>query len=306
MTLVRTKKSKALWHPSFILHWLAVCILYCIAWLPMSKKHQIAEILGRFVYRTMKNRSKATQRNIEICFPAYTPQGQAALVADSFVSTAEGLLEMLQLYWRDVTPYIDNMTVIGKEHLIDAQSRGTGVLLIGGHFGVIDMSLPLVGSQLTKPGYMYRPNSNPVIDWMIESGRNRNFEIASFNKRQLKEMIEFIKSGGEVWYAPDQDFGQRCDVFVPFFGVNTGCISTPSWIAKESGATVLHVAPFRLPNGHFEVVFSPVFENFGEDPKEDALRWNAALETAIKRHPEQYLWQHKRFKTRPPGEEQVY
>jgi KDO2-lipid IV(A) lauroyltransferase len=299
-------KKLPLWHPRLWLHWLIVLVLFCLAWLPMKKKHQIATPLGRFVSRKMSSRTKVTRQNIEACFPDLSAKEQNKIVEDSFISTAEGLLEMLQLWWRDVTPYLDGMTVIGKEHLLDAQSRGTGVLLIGGHFGVIDMTLPLVGSQLKRPGYMYRPNNNPVIDWMIESGRNRNFEIQSFDKYQLKDMIEFIKEGGEVWYAPDQDFGRRCDVFVPFFGVNTGCISTPSWIAKESGATVLHVAPFRLPNGKYEVVFSPVFEGFGEDPQKDAEMWNNALESAIRRYPAQYLWQHKRFKTRPPGEPAIY
>ncbi len=298
--------ERALWHPSLWLHWLLVFLLYCLAWLPMGKKHQIADRLGRFVNRKMRSRSKVTRQNIEICFPELSHAERNKIVEDSFISTAEGLLEMLQLWWRDVSPYLDSMTVIGKEHLLDAQSRGTGVLLIGGHFGVIDMTLPLVGSQLRRPGYMYRPNTNPVIDWMIESGRNRNFEIQSFDKYQLKEMVQFIKDGGEVWYAPDQDFGRRCDIFVPFFGVSTGCISTPSWIARESGATVLHVAPFRRANGQFEVIFSPVFEGFGKDPQGDAEMWNRALESAIKRHPAQYLWQHKRFKTRPPGEAPVY
>jgi KDO2-lipid IV(A) lauroyltransferase len=299
-------KKRPLWHPSFFPSWIVVFILKCIAWLPMSGKHRIAQWLGRFIYRRMKSRSQVTRTNIRACFPELNEAQQETLVRDSFVSTAEGCLEMLHLWWRDVTPYIEKMTVIGKEHLEDAHSRGTGVLLIGGHFGIIDLTLPLVGSQLKRPGYMYRANNDPVIDRMIEGGRNRHFEIESFGKYQLKEMIDFLADGGEVWYAPDQDFGRRCDQFVPFFGVNTGCISTPSWIAKESGATVLHVAPFRLPNGHFEVVFSPVFEGFGDDPYRDAINWNTALESAIRRHPEQYLWLHKRFKTRAPGETNIY
>ena len=300
------RKHKPLWHPTFWLSWVIVAVLYCLAWLPMGKKHQIAERLGGFAYRKMKSRTKVAEKNIKVCFPELSEAEQEKIVLESFVSTAEGFFEMLQLWWRDVTPYLDTMTVIGKEHLLDAQSRGTGVLLIGGHFGVIDMTLPLVGTQLKRAGYMYRPNNNPVIDWMIESGRNRNFEIQPFHKRQLKDMIDFIKDGGEVWYAPDQDFGQKCDVFVPFFGTVAGCISTPSWIARESGATVLHVAPFRLPDSRYEVVFSPVFEGFGEDPEKDARDWNAALEAAIRRHPEQYLWLHKRFKTRPEGVAKVY
>ena len=304
--MAQHKKKRPLWHPSFILTWLVVFILYCIAQLPLLWKHKIAQKLGGFIHKKMKSRVKASQQNIEGCFPELSKPEQEVLVKDCFISTSEGFVETLQAWWRDLTPYMNNLEVVGLENLRDAQSRGGGVLLIGGHFGIFDIALPFIASQLNKPGYMYRPNSNPVVDWMIESGRQRNVDIQSFHKRQLKDMIQYMKEGGEVWYAPDQDFGKKCDLFVPFFGVNAGCISTPSWIAKESGAAVVHVSQYRHPNGHYEIVFSPVLENFGEDIQQDAIDWNACLEAAIRRHPEQYFWLHKRFKTRAPGEASFY
>jgi len=304
--MAKNKKHRPLWHPSLWLTWVVVFILFCIASLPLLWKHSIANKLGGFAHSKMKSRVKTTKKNIAGCFPELSEQEQSKLVEDCFISTSEGFVETLQSWWRDMTPYMKKLKVVGLENLKDAQSRGGGVLIIGGHFGIFDIALPFIAAQLKKPGYMYRPNNNPVVDWMIESGRQRNVDIESFDKRHLRDMIQFMKDGGEVWYAPDQDFGRKCDQFVPFFGINTGCISTPSWIAKESGAAVIHASQYRHPNGHYEIVFSPVLENFGEDQHQDAIEWNACLENAIRRHPEQYLWLHKRFKTRAPGEDSFY
>jgi len=107
-------------------------------------------------------------------------------------------------------------------------------------------------------------------------------------------------------YACDQDFGAKTEVFVPFFGVEAPCISSPSYIARVSGASVICVSHLRLPDGQYQVRFSPVQEGFGEDLKADAEAWNRFLEAAVREHPDQYLWLHKRFKTRPEGHAAVY
>ena len=148
---------------------------------------------------------------------------------------------------------------------------------------------------------MCRPHDSPVIDRGVEQGKRRQEGIRAVDKQRLEEMLAFIKDGGQVWYAVDQDFGNKCDLFAPFFGVQAGCVSAPSWIARESGATVLVVSQFRHPNGQYEIEFSPILEGFGEDNQADADLWNMHLSNAVKKHPDQYLWLHKRFKTRSEG-----
>jgi KDO2-lipid IV(A) lauroyltransferase len=269
-------------------------------------KQSLGEKLGRATHKRLKSRKKVTQQNISGCFPELNDQQQAQLVEDTFIACSKGFMETTHAWWGDVSPYVDNMIVTGQEHFLEAQRRNKGMLLLGGHFSLFDLALPLFASKLNKPGYMYRPHNNPVIDRMIERGRRRHYGIQGFDKRHLKDMIQFIKGGGQVWYATDQDFGAKCDVFAPFFGVNTACISAPSWIARESGASILCVSQYRHPNGQYEINFSPILENFGEDNEADAISWNVQLEKAIRRHPEQYLWLHKRFKTRAPDDQPFY
>ncbi len=304
--MAKKNKFRPVWHPALWPTWIVVFILYCISLMPMTMKQTAGDKLGRLLHKKLKGRTKIAKQNISACFPELSEAEQSALVEDTFVACTRGFLETTHSWWRDVTPYVDNLIITGEEHLIAAQERKNGILLLGGHFSIFDLALPFFASKLSKPGYMYRPNDNPVIDRMIEQGRRKHYGIQGFNKRQLKDMITFIKEGGEVWYAADQDFGSKGTEFVKFFGINTGCISAPSWIARESGATVLQVSQFRHPNGQYEIAFSPIMENFGEDDLKDAQAWNTHLEAAIRRYPDQYLWLHKRFKSRKPGDKPFY
>ena len=219
-----------------------------------------------------------------------------------------GALEGPHAWWRDMAPHAERAKVVGLDRLLAAQAKGNGVLIMGGHFAAVDFIIPLFAAKVVENyelGYMYRPHDNPVIDRMITNGRNRH-GVTGFTKRQLKDMIKYLKDGGMVWYGCDQNFSKSSDLFVPFFGVQAANISTPTWIAKESGAAVVFMRMHRLPDGNHEFEFTEELPKFGEDPQADCEAWNQELEKAIMHYPAQYFWVHKRFKTRPPGEPSVY
>ncbi|MDO3721321.1 lysophospholipid acyltransferase family protein [Marinobacter sp. chi1] len=303
----RRKNSKRpLWHPAFLGAWITVFILWLVSLLPMATKQRFGDWLGRKLARKLKSRARVVDANLKACLPELDDAARKRLVEDTFVASTRGMLESTHAWWRDVAPYCESEIVLGREHLEEAREQGRGVLLIGGHYSIFDFALPLVASNLDKPGYMYRPNNNPVIDRMIERGRRRHFNIRPFTKRELRPMMEFLKEGGQVWYACDQDFGRKTEVFAPFFGIQAGCITTPSYIARESGAAIICVSHLRLPDGGYRVEFSPIQEGFGDDPKQDAETWNRFIERTIRELPDQYLWLHKRFKTRPEGAPSIY
>lgn len=298
--------NRPMWHPLLWPSWLMVFALFLLSFLPMRSKLWAGDKLGRFLKARLQGRTKITRANIAACFPELSAIQQDQLVEDTFAACTQGFFETLHAWWQDCTPLQETLVITGIEHLREAQARNKGVLMIGGHYAMLDMLVALLVPMLQKPGYMYRPNDHPVIDRMIESGRRRNNNIKGFGKRQTRNMLTHLQSGGEVWYAVDQDFGRRCDIFAPFFGVQAGCMSTPSWIIRESGATALCIAQFRHPDGHYEIAFSPILESFGLNDQKDAETWNHYLEQFIRQHPEQYLWLHKRFKTRPEGAGSIY
>lgn len=304
--MAKKTKNKALWHPALWPTWILYGFVFLLAQLPFANKIKVGEALGRLAYKHLRSRTKVTRKNIQACFPEMTPADQETLVVKAFESVGRGLMESIHCWFCDVSPALSRTHILGEEHVEAARKRGKGILLIGGHYCIFDLALPLIACQLPKPGYMYRPNDNPVIDRMIERGRRRHYGIQAFSKWQIKELIQFLSEGGMVWYACDQDFGHRSKYFVPFFGVPAGCIDMPSKVAEGSGATVICVGHLRRPDGSYEIEFSPIMEGFGQNPEADAHAWNAFLESKIRQYPDQYLWLHRRFKTQPEGSPGVY
>ena len=124
-------------------------------------------------------------------------------------------------------------------------------------------------------------------------------------------MVRHLAGNRILWYAPDQDFSSRRGrrrVFVRFFAEPAAATTATAWLARTSGAPVVPFASYRVADDSgWEVVIGPALEDFpGGDDAVDAARLNAVLEAQIERSPEQYLWVHRRFKTRPPGAPPVY
>lgn len=292
-------------HPRFWPTWLGIGLLHVLSWLPHNAQQALGAWVGGLVYRLGGRRIHVTRRNIQVCFPALDPAAQEALIRDSLIANARGFLECTKGWWRDMTPYARKLEFHGLEHLHEAQARGKGILLLGGHFSLLDFGAPLI-AQVLDFNYMYRPHNNPLFNAVIQRARGRRMG-QGFTKRQLRAMVEFVREGNTVWYGFDQDFGTRNSVFAPFFGIPAATLTTPAWIARETGASVLMVSQFREGNGVYSIRFSPLLEDFpGADEVTNATRINALLEAAIRVHPDQYLWMHRRFKTRPPGQASVY
>ncbi len=293
--------SRLKYWPSHII----VFILFCISFLSLKNKLRLGRKLGLLAKNKMPSRAHIARTNLTACFPERSEQEIEGMVEDCFIQLTTGFIEGTHAWWQDMQPYKDSVKVTGLEHVLNAQKKGKGVLVLGGHFAVVDFAIPLFSSKVTDLAYMYRPNDNPVINNMIEKGRARA-DVSSFTKRQLKEMQTFMSDGGMVWYGCDQDFGKKATVFTPFFNIPAANITTPSWIARETGCAVIFMGMRRIGEEKYEIEFSEELPTFGQDEQQDSLNWNKELEKAVSRYPTQYMWVHKRFKTRPEGEPNFY
>jgi Kdo2-lipid IVA lauroyltransferase/acyltransferase len=156
---------------------------------------------------------------------------------------------------------------------------------------------------------LYSEQSNPDLDAMMLAGRTRFGESKIIARTEgVKPIIRAMKSGLPFYYLPDMDFGLRDSVFVPFFGVNAATITGVSRLAKLTNAAVVPVIATQRPEGAgYDVHFYPAFENFPSgDDVADAKVVNEFIEHRVRENIPQYLWTHKRFKTRPPGEKSFY
>lgn len=297
---------KPLWHPVTWPAWCAIALGWCIARLPIRWLFALGRIIGWCLYRFAASRRRIARINLRLCFPQLGPEATEALLRENFVHTTLGALESM-LPWlnpgRDLSPLID---VVGGEHYHAARAQGRGVLVLAAHFTVMDViSAPL--ARLGTFDVMYRYNKNPAWEWLQVTGRKRYFD-GVVEREETRQALKRLRAGRSIWYAVDQDYGRKHSVFAPFFGVPAATLVATSRFARLNQSPVLFMTTARdLERRRWSITFHPPLDNFpGPDEVADATRINAQIESFIRAQPAQYLWMHRRFKTRPEGESGFY
>jgi len=148
---------------------------------------------------------------------------------------------------------------------------------------------------------------NPLFQALTHHYRKKHYQ-GIIDSHDLRSMVRALKNNRICWYAPDQDFGRRHAIFAPFMGIPATTLTITARLAKLSGAPVLPISYRRLPKGKgYLITISPPLTDFPSGDKlQDATYINQLVEQQIQPAPEQYLWAHRRFKTRPMGEPRFY
>lgn len=298
------KFSVALLHPRYWLTWLGVGFLWLIVQLPYPVIYRLGCGVGRIALRFMKRRAKIAYRNLELCFPQMNEHERHEMVVKNFESVGMGLMETgMAWFWSDkrISRWME-VSGVGFEQINALQEQKQGILLIGVHFLTLEMGARMFG--LNAPGIgVYRPNDNALIDWLQTWGRMRSNK-SMIDRKDLKGMIRALKAGEVIWYAPDHDYGPRTSVFVPFFAVEQAATTSGTWmLARMSKASIVPFVPRRKPNGKgYELIMLDAESSPPLDDAETTATWmNHIVEQCIMLAPEQYMWLHRRFKTRPQG-----
>jgi KDO2-lipid IV(A) lauroyltransferase len=255
--------------------------------------------VGRLVLRLSSSRRRITETNIRLCFPQLTEQQQRELVKKSFIANGIGLLEIGVCWFCDTTRLKAITTLHGLEHFERALEGGKGVLLVGGHYSTLEMGGSLA-THFIESSVMQRDHNNPLVNAIMTRARERRYGKVH-GARDLRGLFRSLKQNRAVWYATDQDYGRKDIVFAPFFGIPTGTITATSRIAERSGCKVVPFSHFRRTGKPgYDIYFHPALERFPSgDDLVDATAINQTIEQEINRSPDQYLWMHRRFKTRP-------
>jgi KDO2-lipid IV(A) palmitoleoyltransferase len=299
--------DKTLLHPRNWLTWFGLGVLWLLVQLPYPLLYIIGSSLGRAARPFLKRREKIAERNLTLCFPDMSEEAKQKLIEQNFVSLGMGLIETgMAWFWSDarVKKWFD---VEGYENLTKALEGNKGVMVVGVHF----MSLELGGRTmgLCRPMMAtYRPHNSKLMEWVQTKGRLRSNK-AMIDRRNLRGLVSALKSGEAVWFAPDQDYGPKGSTFAPFFAVPQAATTNGTYVlSRLSGAALLTVTMVRKANHRgYNLYISDVMMDYPTDDEYLAASYmNKVIEREIMRAPEQYLWVHRRFKTRPPGEASLY
>ncbi len=287
--------------------WLGVAVIWLIARLPYPALLHVGRVLGTLVQRVPSPRRHIAKTNIALCFPELEPPAQAALV-DSNLRDIGLMMMEFALGWMGSDRALERIPtrIDGLQHLQAARAQGRGVLLVGGHFSHLELCARLISQRIPIAG-MYRKMDSTVFEWAVLRAR-LDYAAAMFDKDDIRGTVKYLRGGGTLWYAPDQDMRSKDSVFVPFFGVPAATITATHHLARMSGAVVIPFSHRRLSNaGGYVIQLGEPLENVpSTDATIDTAHVNRSIEAMVRAAPEQYLWVHKRFKTRPPGQPQVY
>ena len=285
---------------------LALALMWLLHWLPLNWQASLGRGFGQLLYRFGRERRQVTLTNLRMCFPELGESSRIELAKYHFVAFGRSFLERGLLWWAPPQRLRQLVRIEGLEHLQLAVGKPT--ILLVPHFIGLDMGWTRLTMELDMVS-IYANQKNLLFNAALLKGRTR-FGSSTLLSRQegTRPALRMMRAGKPFYYLPDMDYGQRDTIFIPFFGVPTATITGLSRLSRIAGAVILPVVTRMQPDGQGYVVnISAPWQDFpGPSIEADTRRMNAFIETEVRRLPEQYLWLHKRFKTRPPGEPSPY
>ncbi|PBQ25760.1 lipid A biosynthesis lauroyl acyltransferase [Shewanella algae] len=301
MVLVEKAQFSAhLYHPKFWLLWLAVGLARLTLLLPLKWQMKLGSGIGLLAMKLAGSRVNTAKRNLELCFPQMSEAERETLLRRNFQETGKAIFDTINAWWWSNDKVQKHMQIKGQEHVEQTLAAGQGVILFAVHCLPLEMGARIFGQF--QPGVgVYRPHNNPVMEYLQVKGRLRSNK-ALVPKRDLRQMVRCLRNPDVIWYTADQDFGRSSAIFIPFFAVpDAATITGGTTLAKLGKAKVL---PFFVERNAddtgYNIEIQAPLDNFpGENEVEDAKRGNGIVEQLISRNPAQYMWLHRRFKTRP-------
>jgi KDO2-lipid IV(A) lauroyltransferase len=293
----------------FAVVWLFV---HCIRLLPRRVARAIGAAIGAIAFRALGRLRRVGLRNLELAFPNMTPRDREATLRSEYRNLGFLLAEFCKMPDYTVAAASRFIRYEGLENYLAARERGKGVLVLTGHLGAWELSSFFHSLMGMPMGMVIRRLDNPLVDAFVNRIRCLHGNRVIHKDDFARGLIASMRAGETVGILMDTNMTPPQGVFVPFFGVLACTASGMARIAVKTEAAV--VPGFLL----WEESEQKYVLHFGEelpvirtgDAEQDALAntasFTAAIERYIRQYPEQWLWLHRRWKTRPPGEEGIY
>ena len=272
--------------------------------IPFNFQVLIGKTIGKLLYPFMHRLRSTAYSNISHCFPDKKQKQVNLLVKRHFEAIGVSFFETANAYYGSDKKIRKLLTITNENFFQDALKEEGGIILLCSHF------MPLMlGSRALLINHtianIYRPQNNKLFDRIMVRGYKKNGAVM-IKSTDTRSIIKAINNSLPIWYAPDQDLGKNNSVFAPFFGIQTATASATARLAKNNNTKVIPYSFIRTKKGYTMSFEKPIANYPSNDPIQDATIVNQILEKQIIKSPEQYLWIHRRFKTRPNDEKNFY
>ena len=277
-----------------------------IARWPQRRVLRLATLCTALAAPLLGSRRRIARINLALCFPQLDAAARARLLRATMRDTVAGLFESLRAWFAPDAALRGLCTIEGLEHIAAARAQGRGVLLLTGHSPHLELGGRFLADAMEAPlSIVARRNNDPCLERWLDGARRRAFADV-IGKKDVRGLLRALTRGDIVAYAADQDFSYQ-HAFVPFFGMPAATLTAIPALARRGNAVVLPYWFAREDDGRYRLRIEAPWHGWPSgDDAQDAARYMAELERAVRRHPSQYLWVHRRFKTRPPGAPDPY
>jgi len=285
---------------------LGIFLLWLMHFLPFRILVWIGNTFGLLLYTFAHERRSVANINLRLCFPQMSDAERTQLVRHHFQMFGRALIERSILWWSSAERINSLIKVEGEADFIATQ--GKPVIFLVPHFVGMDIAGSWV-SQRRDAISVYAKQKSRYLTELLFNMRKRFRNQRLYSRQQgLRLIVKALREGCPFFYLPDQDQTVKDGAFIPFFGIPAATMTTVPRLAAITNACIVPCVVKLLPGaGGYVLTFYPAWENFPSgDDIQDTRRMNEFIEHRACEIPEQYFWLHKRFKTRPEGEEKFY
>lgn len=296
---------RSLLHPRYAATLCLIGLWWLVSQLPHVVLVQFARVFALLTRVFAKRRCHIVRCNLALCFPELSDQQRHQLLKRNIFHTCLGGFEIgMVWFWSR-----GRIRRFGRvRELQNLTDQNSGILMLSLHNTTVDTAGAVLNPRALHTDMMYRPHNNPVYEYFQLRCRQRhNAESRCIDRADVRGAIKAMRRGRWLWYAPDQDYGIKQGVFAEFFGVPAASVTATARFARSAKVPVVPMVHYRDENLRWCVDIQPPLEGFPSgDDLADAQRINDWVEAQVRQRPEQYLWVHRRFKTRPEGSPGVY
>lgn len=281
-------------------------LAHLLARLPQAPLLAMAALLTALFWWPLARRRRIAATNLALCFPELDAAARRRLLRRNMQATVMGLIEMMRAWYAPASALRGLVEIEGLPALRRTLDEGQGVLLLMSHVTTIELSVRFLSDALGQKlrGIIRRHNS-PCVEAELVRARSRRF-LPTLEKKDLRGLLRALRAGELVVYGGDQDFSYQ-SAFVPFFAIPAATLVGTPELVRRAGARMFVLWSRRDADGSYKLRVEPAWPGWAEATPEGAAEiYMRALEAEVRAAPEQYLWMHRRFKTRPPGEPGFY
>jgi KDO2-lipid IV(A) lauroyltransferase len=287
-------------------------IFWAIGLFSLKTSLKIGKSIAQFAVKMFPRLQKTARRNLEIALPEISAEEKEKIILGTFESLGRhlGFISHFNKFKHENIRNLVN--IVGEENFLEARETGRGILFFTGHFGsweVFNLLPPAFGYEMN---ILVRRIDNPLVEEFVDKMRTRFGSVTLDKKKAVRKMFQILKNGGLLGILADLNVQEREGIFVDFFGVPASTTTSIAKLAFMTNAIVLPAfAVWKETKQKYVVYLEPPIEyeetdDYERNVKNLTQKITATVEKYVRKYPEQWLWIHKRWNTRPKGEKGLY